>query len=340
MNQLSVRNNYNLMRKALPIAVLLACAFFLYCYVRDHIADFDQIQGISPPFAILVGVGYLLSLAVNGLCLRVLTLGFRIDLKFAEHFSISVVTSFGNMFLPMKGGAGFRAVYLKERYDFDYSYFVSSLAGSYLTSFSIYSLTALAGLVALQSKTGGFNIPAAAVFLAIFAATSRAIFFPPATLSFIPFQWVRERANQVLLGWQIMRKSPKTVRDICGLTALHLLLTSFITWLEFAAFGMKDVNGGDIGLFQSILFTAVGTISFLLSITPAGLGIRESVLMVSSDLLGITPAQALAVSLLDRAINFIVLALLFGFASVYLKNRLHMKSPAPVRDLKTKSAEE
>jgi hypothetical protein len=37
----------------------------------------------------------------------------------------------------LKGGAGFRAVYLKSKYNFDYWYFESSLAGNYLVAFSI-----------------------------------------------------------------------------------------------------------------------------------------------------------------------------------------------------------
>ncbi|MCE5333883.1 MAG: flippase-like domain-containing protein, partial [Desulfobacteraceae bacterium] len=292
------------MRKAVQLTVLLACGFFLFSYARDHFSDFEKIRGFSPWYATLAAMAYVVTLVLNGYLLKALTVGFGIHLRFAEHFSISVVTSFGNLFLPMKGGAGLRAVYLKERYDFDYAYFLSSLAGTYLIAFNINALAGLAGLAVLRLNGGSFHIPAAAVFAAIFAGTFWAIIAPPASLPFIPVRWLRLRLEQVLEGWRIMRRSGKTVLSMCVLVVLNLLLTSWITWLEFSAFDMKDLDGLDIGMLQAIVLTVVGVLSFLVSITPAGLGIREGFLMLSAELVRISPAHALTVSLLDRAINF------------------------------------
>ncbi|MGO9018448.1 MAG: lysylphosphatidylglycerol synthase domain-containing protein [Syntrophobacteraceae bacterium] len=241
-----------------------------------------------------------------------------------------MITSFGNIFLPMKGGAGFRAVYLKSRHDFDYSYFVSSLAANYLIVFNISSVAALACLSLFYLDSGGFSLPAALVFIAVAASTSWAIFFPPPSLKWIPSKWVRERANQVLSGWQIIRKSRKTVVKLCYLTALNLFLLSPITWLEFAAFQMKDTYGNGIGFLQSAIFTTIGALSLLISITPAALGIKESLLMFSSQFLGITQSQALAVSLLDRFVNVMVLCLFFGFSSIYINKKLKTKNVSPL----------
>ncbi len=282
-------------------------------------------------YVIIIGCAVLAALIVNGLFLKALTIDFDIDLKFFEYFSISVITSFGNIFLPMKGGAGFRAVYLKSRHDFDYSYFVSSLAANYLIVFNISSVVALACQALFYLYSGGFSLLVALVFLAIAACTSWAIFSPPPSLEWIPSRWVRERANGVLSGWQIIRKNHKTVMKLCSLTALNLFLLSVITWLEFAAFAafqMKDAYGHGIGFPQSTIFTMIGALSLLISITPAALGIRESLLMFSSQFLGITQSQALAVSLLDRSVNVAVLCLFFGFSSIYINKKLKTKNVA------------
>jgi uncharacterized protein (DUF486 family) len=50
--------------------------------------------------------------------------------------------------------------------------------------------------------------------------------------------------------------------------------------------------------------------------------------MFSSQFLGITQSQALAVSLLDRSANVVVLCLFIGFASVYINKKLKMKDVA------------
>lgn len=313
------------LKRILPAAVLLVCAYFLVVYVRDHLSEFSNLSDISIYYITVISILYLCFLAGNGLFLKIVIVDFGIDLNFSEYYSLSVITGFGNIFLPMRGGAGFRAVYLKSKYNFDYSYFVSSLAGNYLISFNITSLTALAGLVAFHSGGGDFNYPAAAVFFALTAATSWAIFLPPSSMNWLPVAWVRERANQILSGWQIIRKSRRTVLRLIGVSVANILTSAAITWAEFAAFGMNDTSGSSIGFVQSLIFTTIGGLSMFVGITPAALGIRESLLMFSSNFLGISPAQALAVSLLDRSVNFLVLGICFCFASVYIKKQLRFK---------------
>jgi uncharacterized membrane protein YbhN (UPF0104 family) len=264
-------------------------------------------------------------LVVNGLFLNALTISFGIDLLFFEHFSISIITSFGNLFLPMRGGAGFRAVYLKSRFDLDYSYFVSSLAATYLIGFSITAIAALVCLALFYVNSGGSSLPVTLAFLGIAALTSWAIFWPPPSLEWIPVAWVRERVNQVLSGWNTIRKSAKILVKLCWLSALNLFLCFLITWLEFGSFHMKDYRGNDISLLQASIFSAIGILTFLVSITPAALGIKESVLMFSSQFLRISQSQALTVSLLDRSVSVLVICLFFGFASIYVNNKLKMK---------------
>ena len=112
----------------------------------------------------------------------VTAISFGIDLHFFEYFSISIITSIGNIFLPMKGGAGFRAVYLKSRYDFDYSYFLSSLAANYLVVFGVSSAVALGCLALFYLDSGVFSFPATMVFLAVGAVTCMGSLLPAAHL--------------------------------------------------------------------------------------------------------------------------------------------------------------
>jgi len=56
---------------------------------------------------------------------------------------------------------------------------------------------------------------------------------------------------------------------------------------------LKDTYGHGTGFGQSAIFTAIGGLSVLIGITPAALGIKESLLMFSSRFPGITQSQAL-----------------------------------------------
>jgi len=312
-------------RKTISAVILLVCAIAFYFYIRDHLSEFGSISDISFQYVILIGCASFGGLVVNGLFLKVLLDEFGIRLGFSEYFSISVLTSFGNVFLPMKGGAGFKAVYLKSKYNYDYSYFIAGLAGNYLVCFNVTALTALAGMALYWWGTGYFNMPAAAVFIAIAVASFWVIFYPPRAFDWIPLRWAREQANQVLFGWNTVRKSGKTVAHLFILAATNMCISSVMCWLEFAAFGMKDAQGAPIGIAQSAVFSTIGSLAVFVWLTPAALGVKESLLMFCSDILGISPAQALTASLLDRTVNFLLLALLFSFASIYIKKHL---SPA------------
>ena len=166
-------------KRSISVGVLIICLILLAFYIRSHLADFKNISSVSFSYTLIIGLVSALSLIVNGLFLKALTIDFGIDLNFAEYFSLSIVTSFGNIFLPMKGGAGFRAVYLKSRYNFDYSYFLSSLAGNYLVAFHVTSWVALAGTAALYIRTGGIQSAVTAVFFGVALLTGGAYFFLP-----------------------------------------------------------------------------------------------------------------------------------------------------------------
>lgn len=315
------------MKKLLSLTVFLACAFFIYSYVRAHLSDFSVISGISLPYVLLIGCAALAGLVVNGLFVKIVTGSFGIDLRFSEHFSISVMTSFGNLFLPMKGGAGIRAVYLKSRHGLDYSYFLSGLGANYLIILCVSSVAALACLTLLYLSAGAFNLAITLVFLSVAAMSLWAIVFPAPGFSWVPTGWLREQAGLVMSGWRIIRKDNKAVIRLYCLGALNLLIGFVATWLEFSAFGMKDAHGNGIGFLQAAIFSSIGSMSVIISVTPSALGIRETLLMFCSRFLGITPAQALAVSLLDRSVNALLICLLFGFASVQVNRRLKRKEP-------------
>lgn len=306
--------------------MFLVCVFFIYSYVRGHVSDFTSLSEMSTTYLLLIGCVYTIFLAVNGLFLKILTAVFDIDLHFLEFFSISVVTSFGNLLLPMRGGAGLRAVYLKSRYNFAYAYFLASLGATYLLVLSVSSILGLACLVLVYILSGYFSPLVGAIFLTVAVLSSWTAFSPAPNLEWIPLQGVRKRAAKIVSGLDIIRKGERTVLKLASLSALNYFLCSLLTWLEFAAFHARDIQGREIGFLQAAIFSAIGGLSGLISITPAALGIKESILMFSTRFLGISRSQALAVSLIDRSAGILVVCLFFCFASVYMNRRLKLQN--------------
>jgi uncharacterized protein (TIRG00374 family) len=312
-------------RKTISFLILLACLGFLARYVANHLADFRVILQISTAYTAIIAVLFLVFVAMNGLMLKVLITDFGVDLGFLEYLSISIVTTFGNVFLPFRGGAGFKAVYLKAKHDFDYSSFIASHAGCYLVIFNTNAVFALVGTAFLYLEKSYINVPVAIIFAGTLILTTYALLFAPKAVNWVPVRSVRETANRILAGWSVIRSSRRNMLKLFWLSFLNSFLISLITYFEFVAFGMKDLAGNPIGFVQSVVFTSVATLSLLVALTPSALGIKEGLLMFCSESLGITPAQALAVSVLDRAVGFVVLVLVFNLASIYLKKELRAK---------------
>jgi uncharacterized membrane protein YbhN (UPF0104 family) len=310
------------LRNKVSLIVLLVCLAFLAHYVAYHLSDFRVLLQISVPYLSVICFLFFILVVLNGLFLKFLIADFGIGLSFAEYLSISIVTTFANSVLPFRGGAGFKAIYLKEKHNFDYSYFIASHAGSYLIILNANSVIALGGMAVLYLQKTYFNLPLAIACAGICLASSYAILFAPGKIDWVPFRPLREILNRILSGWAIIKSSKRNVLRLVWVGTLSLLLAAVITYFEFAACGMKDVSGNPIGLLQAIVFSSFSVLSLLLAVTPAALGVKEGLLMFCSDLLGITPSQALAVSILDRAAGFAVVLLLFNLASLYLKREL------------------
>lgn len=308
-------------KKIVSILVLVAIlAFFVY-YVITNRSDFEVFAQTSPSYVAIIACLYALFLVVNGAFLRVIIRDFGIALSFIEYTAISVLTTFGNTFLPFRGGAGFRAVYLKKRYNFSYTHFMASLAGNYIIVFAVASFLALVGIAVLYAQKGYTQLPVTIIFASILVGTTVVIIVSPKEMAFIPIAAVRDRVKTVLEGWHIIRSSRRTVITLILLTVVNLSLIAGMMLFEFRALGITSTDGTEVTFFQAFFFGAVNTLSLFVSITPASLGIREGLMMLVSSGVGIDPSHALAISMLDRAVTFFLLLLLAPVAGVLLKRR-------------------
>lgn len=113
----------------LVLIILIAC-FAVYCY--QHIDEFRQLNIVNAIYFVPLFFLYVLFFINNGLILKYFLEPFDIRLRFKEWFGLSVITTMGNYLTPFRGGAVARAVYLKKKHKFSYSYFLSTLSGIYI----------------------------------------------------------------------------------------------------------------------------------------------------------------------------------------------------------------
>lgn len=312
-------------RQFISISIFCAIFFFIVNYFINHLDDLKIIKNITLLNILLIQISNLAILILNGIFMNITISPLGINLSFREYTSISVLSTFGNIFLPFQGGMGLRAIYLKSRHDFSYTLFISTLAGNYIIIFNVISIVGLIGMSILYFTRFYFNIIIFFIYILMFIASTFCIFFYPKNFPFIPFLWIKNKFQRVIDGWLIIKKSIHNIIYLYIVTIVNFSISVLITYFEFKMLNITDMSGFQITLMQSLFISLIMTLSLFTSITPASLGIKEGLVMLTSQIVNIAPSHALAVTILDRVINFSLLLTLAYPASYFLKIKCQNK---------------
>ena len=123
------------------------------------------------------------------------------------------------------------------------------------------------------------------------------------------------KISRIMNGWHLIKNNKKIIFSIIIFSLLQLLISSYMLYLQFKVFGI------DIPFISAVFITSITSLSILISITPANLGIQEAITVFSALTLGISPAQSLSAALLGRVIQMIVLFVLGPIFSYVLFKR-------------------
>jgi len=306
------------LKSLITTIILLILALLLAFYIKNNLSDFSSLSLVSPYLIIFLIILFIFNYFILGLLTKYLISPLNVKIGFFESFQIAVVTGFYNLITPFRGGMAARAVYLKKKHDFSYSDFFASLSASYVIMFFIAGLIGLITSYFIYMKTGEFNIIIFFVFLITFLGMISIIIFSP-RLPKTRSSFINKFIN-VVNGWTLIKNNKKIILVISILTLIQTFVSALSGYLSFHVFGIE------ISFIEALFLTSIGTISIIIAVTPANLGIGEAIGVFSALTLGITPAQSLTVAVLGRAISFITL---FIMGPVFSYKLIHHKPTKP-----------
>jgi len=210
---------------------------------------------------------------------------------------LSIVTIFYNTITPLKGGLFVKAGYLKKQYKFSYTHFIAMWSGIYVINFFIGSLIGLISMYFIYKDYNIFNLPIFLIFLGFFIPLLFVILFSP-KFPETKNKWLNRFIN-VLNGWNLIKTHKKVIFAVSAITLLQMLLWVLGTIISYNIFGIE------LTLSKALFLGSIGVLSVLIAITPAGLGINEAIAVFSALIIGIEPAQSLAVAILGRVIGLL-----------------------------------
>jgi len=305
-----MRNNKNIYKVLIYLLIISGAGYFIYKY-RENFSDISiQNYFLIIPLAVLT----ILFFTSNGIVTKIIIKAFKINLSFKEWFGLSTINTLGNYISPFRGGSISNALYLKKKYSFSYNSFISMLSGIYIIVFWINSLIGIIAIIFTNIFYDIFSLPILIIFSVSFIFLSIVILISPQ----IPLSKSKfiNQFIKVINDWNIIRKKLDIVIKLSIIALLNIILMTAMSYFEFQLIGIE------VKLLKLLVIALFSTFSIFLSITPASLGIREAFSIYSGQLLGIPVAQLLAISIIDRLINFI-LALFLG---LYFSNKLLNKS--------------
>jgi len=296
--------------KIIKILITLGVVIFFFVYFFNHKEDFNAVLSIPiSSFIILLALSGL-HFFLNGLFILVILRSFGTVISGLKSFYISIISSLGNYFLPMQGGAVIRSVYLKKNYNFSYSHFLSTLYGNYIVIFGVNAFVATFSLILIHIRNGFFSIPLYIFFGfllmgMIFLGTLRFRIDRVKERKSAIINRILEVLKNVMSGWNTIISHKHLLLQLLLITTINFILMVVIYWVEFSVLGITKE------IINIVLYNCLSGVTLLVSITPGSLGLREAIFILTSEILGITNDQVMQLALLDRGLMVITLILSF-----------------------------
>ncbi|MEX0616503.1 MAG: lysylphosphatidylglycerol synthase domain-containing protein [Candidatus Woykebacteria bacterium] len=286
----------------------LALAFF-YLKIQDNFSLSSS--SVNPlEFTFLVFF-VLVSLILNGLKILWLQSIFKNYLGLVESFSLAGVNAMWN-YLPLTGGLAIRGTYLKQKYKFPWTEFLSTVVASYLISFIAFGFFGLMVTILLVTE-------AKIIFLSIFSIlilTPALVLLVENVLKNIEIEFINKLLKG-LLGFKLIFKYKETLIRLILLDFLIILIDSS------RIFFVSQFSGKIISFQSALLITPLTIVASLINITPGALIIREALITFTTTQLNYTLNTGLVISTIDRAAVIVGIFISGVLGSIYLSKKLN-----------------
>ena len=298
----------------IKIASLIIFLILFIYFILTHLKDFSSLSLVSPSTILILIVLFILSYFFIGLINRTVLVALKVPLKIKESFALSLMTGFYNVISPFKGGMALRAIYLKKHYNFTYTDFIISLTAIGILSFFITSIAGIITTIIIYNTTGRFSISIFLIFLVTACTTLILMSISPKGKHHLFSKW-----RTITHHWSLIKTKKQAIFQVALFTTLALLNSAFMMHLQFYSLG------SNLSYIKALFLVSLSSLSIIINITPAGLGIQEAITVFSGLALGISPVYSLAAALLGRAVSFTVLFILGPICSYYLLKNTNRK---------------
>jgi uncharacterized membrane protein YbhN (UPF0104 family) len=270
--------------KIFRILVVIATALAFFWFTRSHPEIASNLKRTPISTIVVIVLMYTGSISCLAFVLHAMLQLYGESLSCSEYFLLTSYSSLINFFGVGQSGPGVRALYLKTKFDFPIRHF---LFGTYIY---FAWLILLSGVMLIAPSLPIWQTCVYIAITAAFYALLTLIVAGTKKMSFVP-----------------PHCKPRLFRMVLMTGIGTALQVGFVTSAYFVELCAVDSN---VTIKQAISFTGAANFSLFVSITPGAIGIREAFLFFSQNIHGVSAEAIATACALDRAVYFLVLALL------------------------------
>jgi uncharacterized protein (TIRG00374 family) len=290
------------------VVLILIISYLIY-YIKNNLHNFKQLTLTNPLYLIPLIIIFFLFVYSNGIILKTLMKPFKIKLKNNEAFGLAIVTNFYNLLTPFRGGAAARAIYLKKKHDFPYVHFLATLSAIYILIFLVSSITGIFSMLTLQEKSTPILLA-----LSIFTIFLLSIIIFSPKIKEKNNKWLN-RFIKVINGWHLIKNNKKIITITIIISLIQIFLTALNNLIAYQIFGIE------ITLAKALFIAAISNLAIIVAITPGNLGIGDAINVFTANIIGIPLTEAIAATILLRAVNLVIIFILGPIYSYKLIKR-------------------
>ena len=282
-----------ILRRIFPYSILIIFCWWTYRYILANQEYFVSAFSIHWKWIAVLAIAVVINHSFNGVLAKLVSEPFGVHLYVVEATSLSIIASVMNHFLPLRAGAIYRAYYLKSRHGLPLSQFSVFFGSYYLLDFLIKSAVGI--LICSYCYFTGIVVPSFIIIVFILLAIVLT-----AIMTFDGYYCDNiyltpcNKLVVLLRSWHNLRKDSYLLRNVFVVLAAQTLLTGIALKISFSATGLS------MPYALAILVDIVGSFGMIFSVTPGGIGIVETLYLLTSTVVGIRTEDMLMVALIRR----------------------------------------
>ena len=290
--------------------------FFTY-YLINNPEVFDVFSKIKLESIFILLFVKFITLYLNGLFNKKLILIYEIKLKQFEALYVASITYLGNLYFPVRVGAGLRLAYFKKFYKLNNSYLLIIFGYFFIVSLFINSIFGLFSIIFIENRQGSIGIFWIVIFILSVASTTY-LLIKKFNLKIVnPKNKVQKSildfTNTAREGWNKITSLRGTNLYLISIYVVNYFLF-FLEILLIFLFLEELLN-----IPSLVFYNSISVFSSLLGLTPAAIGIKEFLILGTNQLLNIEISSLAQIFIIERAISILFSSIPIAISIVFNK---------------------